>query len=793
MKEICITIDGENIQKQQGDLFGIFIEDLNHAADGGLYGELVRNRSFEFDSVDAREYHAMTAWSLVERGGSVAQAHVETAHPLNFRNPHYLVLEVMTAGEGGGICNEGYAPGIPVEKGQTYKFSCFCKRRSGKKVPLEVRLESQDGEKCYASAQFVPPSQEWGRAELSFEADGTDYGSRLVLVAKEAVCVELDMISLFPADTFAGRENGLRKDIAQMIKEMKPRFVRFPGGCLAHIGSLNAEDRNSMYRWKNTVGAIEERSSRRNTWNYNQTFGLGFYEYFVFCEDIGAQPLPVISAGYDPHFLRMAELDKMQEWIDEALDLIEFANGDAGTKWGAVRARMGHPESFRMKYLGIGNEEVGDAFFERYEIIQKAVKERYPEIEVINSAGPGSGGSEFVKGWEQARRTDTSFVDEHFYQNPEWFLANAHRYDTYQPTPKAFVGEYASHDDKWKNALAEAAFMTGMEKAQGVGLACYAPLLCNVNYANWKPVLLYYNNHQVYGSPSYYVQKLFMNYQGESLLAAADNITEKDKETPALSGEIAMGTGSACVDIYDIRFVDLRNGTVKELQDFNLSPEHVRHSCMETDSDQYELSFSFCKRNGNTAGNLNGKYGFQVEFAVRDEKNKLMWTIDGWQRLTSLKGMYQGSDCDMGLYFFETEKDRTYQARLLVEKNHVRTFIDGKEYCSHFCKSAEPDTLYYSAVKEQDGTVTVKAVNAERDAKLLHIELQGEGTWQEVEVLAMEGYKLDDCNSFEQAEQVVPVQGNGYLEENCYSYSLPAESMAVMRFKADTKSNRTGE
>lgn len=783
MQEINITVQTEKELKAQGDLFGIFFEDLNHAADGGLYGELVRNRSFEFDRVDSPEYHAMTAWSLIERGESVAQAHTEISSPMSHKNPHYLVLEVLTPGEGGGICNEGYHAGIPIESGKEYYFSCFCRLRTKKNVPLSIRLENSTGTICYAEETILLETDGWKKYEQTLKPAQTDYEGRLVLLVHEKACIEFDMISLFPEDTFGRKKNGLRNDLAQMLKEMKPKFMRFPGGCLTHIGSLNMNDRCCMYRWKNTVGPVELRPSKRNIWNYNQTFGLGFYEFFSFCEEIGAEPIPVLSAGYDTHYLRMADMENMQEWIDEALDLIEFANGSAETKWGAVRAQMGHPESFHMKYLAIGNEEVGDEFFERYEVIARAVKKTHPEIQVIDSAGPGSGGSEFIKGWEQARRTDAAFVDEHFYQNPEWFWANADRYDSYAGKPKAFLGEYASHDDTWKNALAEAAFMTGMEKAPGVGLACYAPMLCNVNYCDWKPVLLYYNNHQVYGSPSYYVQKLFMNYQGEKLLAASDNLVRKEKEAPLLHGEIALSTNQACIDVKKFQFTDHESGIVKELPGSELSSQCRQIKYLNTASSHYEVVFQFCKKNGSRSGNLSGSYSFDLEFARRDEQNKLKWTIDGWQRLTCLKGLYQGFDCDMGLYFFEAEKDRVYEARLLVDGSCVKTFINGKEYCSHICRTPEPEELYYSAVKEKDGTVIVKAVNAENTPKAIQINLQGDRQLDHVQITAMAGFRLDDRNSFEKPEKVAPAVKQELLHGNSYRYILPEHSLAVLCFQ----------
>ena len=255
--------------------------------------------------------------------------------------------------------------------------------------------------------------------------------------------------------------------------------MRFPGGCLVHDGSLNPEDRNSMYRWKNTIGPVEERPARRNSWGYNQSLGLGFFEYFQFCEDIGAKPLPVLPGGYDPHHQRIVPLNELQPWIQDALDLIEFANGTPEAEWGGIRARMGHEAPFGLEYIGIGNEEVGDAFFERYPFFHRAVREKYPEIKIIGTAGPFSAGSEYEKGWKCAKEYGSDLVDEHYYHTPEWFLANHHRYDNFRAQdPKVFLGEYASWGNTWYNALAEASFMLGLERnAKAVGLACYAPML----------------------------------------------------------------------------------------------------------------------------------------------------------------------------------------------------------------------------------------------------------------------------------------------------------------------------
>ena len=290
---------------------------------------------------------------------------------------------------------------------------------------------------------------------------------------------------------------------------MHPKFMRFPGGCLVHDGALDPDARDAQYRWKNTVGPIEERPARRSNWGYHQTLGLGFYEYFQLCEDIGAKPLPVISPGYDPHHGRAAEPDEMQYFIDEALDLIEFANGEPSTKWGGLRAQLGHPEPFGMEYLGIGNEEVGEGFFERYKIVADAVRARYPEIKLIGTAGPFAAGGEYERGWRHAREDGADFVDEHYYMTPEWFLANHHRYDAFPADgPKVFLGEYASWGNTWYNALCEASYMLGLERnAKAVGLSCYAPLFANADYVNWKPDMIWFDKEKSFGTANYHVQK----------------------------------------------------------------------------------------------------------------------------------------------------------------------------------------------------------------------------------------------------------------------------------------------
>ena len=445
-----------------GDLFGIFFEDLNHAADGGLYAELVQNRSFEFDPIDNRSYHALTAWEKVERGGGKAEVSIHTENPLSQKNPHYAVIDIAEGGDGVGLMNLGFNSGIAVQENEQYLFTVFAKFEGidENSAPLQIIVETDEGA-ILAQAEISVVNNEWTEYKATLIAQGSTSRGRLLVVTQQKGKLSIDFVSLFPKATFKNRPNGMRRDIAQLLHDLKPKFMRFPGGCLVHDGSLNADDRNSMYRWKNTIGPLHERPARRSNWGYNQTLGLGYYEYFLFCEDIGAKPIPVLPAGYDPHHKRIVPIEELGPWIDDALDLIEFANGGLDTVWGAKRAELGHPEPFHMEYLAIGNEEVGEPFFERYAYFHKAIKERYPHIKLINSSGPFPEGSEYERGWASARKNGSDLVDEHYYVSPEWMLANVDRYQSFDANgPKVFLGEYASWGNTYYNALVEAAYMT---------------------------------------------------------------------------------------------------------------------------------------------------------------------------------------------------------------------------------------------------------------------------------------------------------------------------------------------
>lgn len=524
-----LTINLESGKAISPMLYGIFFEDINRAADGGLYGELIANNSFEYFYSEHNNNMHFSDWEAFS-----AKVKIKKTGCYNRVNPHYAEI---TAEEGGGIRNLGFGcDGIGVHAGRHYRLSFYA--RAKEETVLSFRLS--DGNRCFCEASEIIDTTDWVKYSLELSSPATKAHACFEIVLPFGGAVQMDCISLFPVDTFKNRRNGMRADIAEMIKELHPKFMRFPGGCI-----VEGRDFDSMYNWKNSIGLPEERKINKNRWqldeyqmpggsaeDYFQSLGLGFYEYFLFCEDIGAEPVPVMNCGMTCqwHEALTVGLDGLDKYIQDVLDLIEFANGDTETKWGSIRAEMGHPMPFNLKYVGIGNEQWGKEYFERYEIFEKRIKEVYPQIKLITSAGWDSEGKDFdyAVDWMRKNREKAFAVDEHFYKSPEWFLSNTDRYDDYDRTmPKVFAGEYACHsaekkEDKRNNyycALCEAAFMTGMERnADHVWMSCYAPLLAKEGHEQWRPDLIWFDNLTAYGTPSYYVQKLFSRNCGDTLL-----------------------------------------------------------------------------------------------------------------------------------------------------------------------------------------------------------------------------------------------------------------------------------
>ncbi len=508
-------------------MWGIFFEDINYNGDGGLYPERVKNRSFEFTE-------PLMGWKEVAKGGAVGTSSILDLKPLDPSNPHYLQLTVEKSGDGFGVANEGFF-GMGVEKGARFTFSVEARVPQGGPVNLAVDLVSPSGKRL--AGEVLPiASGEWTRYAKTLRVSATEPKAHLDVYLAGGGVVDLDLISLFPENTWNHHVNGLRPDLVQLLADLGPGFMRFPGGCI-----VEGRDLSNRYQWKTTIGPLAERKLIINRWNeefkhrpapdYFQSFGLGFFEYFQLCEDIGAEPLPILNCGMACQFNtgELVPLDQLDPFIQDALDLIEFANGPVSSPWGARRAAMGHPQPFGMKLLGIGNEQWGPQYLERYAAFAKALKAKHPEIRLVSSAGPSPADERFNFLWPKLRELKADIVDEHCYDRPAWFLDNAFRYDSYPRTgPKVFMGEYAAQSDKTVSvlnrnnlecALAEAAFMTGLERnADVVTMSSYAPLMAHEEGWQWRPNLIWFDNLHAYGTPSYYVQQLFGRNRGDVVL-----------------------------------------------------------------------------------------------------------------------------------------------------------------------------------------------------------------------------------------------------------------------------------
>ena len=534
-----VTAQPEETKEISDLLMGIFFEDINYSADGGLYAELIQNRDFEYDPSDRegdKNWNSTHSWKLE---GENTTFTISTSDPIHPNNPHYAVLK--TNQPGAALTNTGF-DGIALKAGEKYDFSLFARIPEGSKSgKLLVRLVDADGT-VQGETTVTVSSRSWKTYKAVLTAK-TSADTRLELRPQSAGEIELDMISLFPQNTFKGRKNGLRPDLAQTLADMHPRFVRFPGGCVAHGDGLK-----NIYQWKNTIGPLEARKPARNLWGYHQSMGLGYYEYFQFCEDIGAEPLPVLAAGVPCQNsachgdLRGGQqggipMSEMGAYIQDILDLIEWANGDARkTKWGKIRAESGHPKPFNLKYIGIGNEDlITDVFEERFTMIYLAIKEKYPEMIVVGTVGPFNEGTDYVEGWKLADKLGVPMVDEHYYQSPGWFLHNQDFYDKYDRSKKTkvYLGEYATHISgrraNMETALTEALYLAALERnGDVVHMTSYAPLLAKDGRTQWNPDLIYFNNREVRPTTGYYVQKLYGQHAGDHYIPSQVNLDNQD-------------------------------------------------------------------------------------------------------------------------------------------------------------------------------------------------------------------------------------------------------------------------
>lgn len=518
-------------------MWGAFFEDINFGADGGLYAELVKNRGFEFPQ-------PLMGWTVISPSNAKGEVTVRDDAPFNAKNPHY----VRVHSEGSaffGLSNEGFR-GMGMRKGDTYNFSARVRGVDGS-PSLRLQIYGSDGD-VLDTVELKDFSNGWKNVTATLHPKDTDAKCRLSLLLEGKGTIDLDFVSLFPENTWKKRPGGLRADMVQTLADMHPGFLRFPGGCIVEGSVLSRR-----YQWKNTIGPVEERPLLINRWNYEfvhrptpdyfQSFGLGFLEYFQLCEDIGAQPLPILNCGMACQFNsgELCPLDQLDPFIQDALDLIEFANGPVTSTWGAKRAALGHPEPFNMKMMGIGNEQWGPAYIDRYAQFSRAIKAKHPEIALVSAAGPESADKRFEFAWTKLRGLHADIVDEHSYASPLWFLDNSHRYDGYDRNgPKVFMGEYAAQSvavvsvknrNTFGCALSEAAYLTGLERnADVVRMASYAPLFAHVDAWQWTPNLIWTDNLHTLRTANYHVQRLFAINRGSRVVPVSLGGLSKEEE-----------------------------------------------------------------------------------------------------------------------------------------------------------------------------------------------------------------------------------------------------------------------
>lgn len=768
-------------------MHGIFFEDINYAGDGGLYAELVENRSFEH-----RE--GLYSWREEKRGGSGKMA-LSDDRPLNPNNPHFLRLDITFPSY--GVSNLGYG-GIPLKAGEAYRFSVYARAKEGYRGGLKVQLEAQNGT-ALAEGKIPKLTRDWQKYTLLLSPKATDPASRLAVLADAPGQVDLDMVSLFPKNTFKGRENGMRADLAQTIADMKPGFMRFPGGCI-----VEGFDLANAYRWKDTVGDVSQRKQNWNRWtqqdpnrpdhHYNQTYGLGFFEFFQFCEDIGAEPVPVLNCGMACQFQskQLVALDKLDPYVQDALDLVEFANGPATSKWGQLRADMGHPAPFNLKYLGVGNEQWGEEYFKRYEIFQKALKAKYPDLELITTSGPGVNDGSWQLAWDKFRGgTPADIVDEHYYRPLPWFLEHADRYAGYDRNgPKVFAGEYAAHRKDRASALdaavCEAAFLTGVLKsADVVRMSCYAPMLAREGHVQWTPDMIWFDATRVMPTPTYHAQSMFMRNRPDRVVPSTfANNTVQD----SAAGRAGIGTWGTQAEFKDVVVKDgdkvlFRSGPSLKgwdnkggtwsVQNGVISQTGPEEGAVLLVGDPSWKNYTISLK----ARKTGGREGFLVLFQSADEKDRNWWNIGGWGN-TSHAVEIGAAESPHAPGKIET--GRWYDVRVEAKGDEVVCYLDDKEV-HRVKRNAQPAVYGVAGIDEKSGDLVIQASNPSKESRTVEIALQNWGGTKPAKGEVLTSASQDDTNTLDRPDKVTPKPVTVPVSGGAMRYTMPPWSHTALR------------
>ena len=848
---------GNEIHDISDLLFGIFFEDINFAADGGLYAEMVLNRSFEFTEIAAND--ALHGWNVI--GG--AEVEVCNENSLNKNNTNYIVIN-NNFDTPSGIANVGFLDGMSIENGKNYKFSVYAKGLDSYNGKLYAKLMS--GSECVGEGVIDKISSEWAKYSLTLKCTKTDFENATLQVFADKGSVALDMISLFPEDTFKGRENGMRKDLGEKLEELEPKFLRFPGGCI-----IEGYDYETLYNWKNSIGTgadglplefngrygdVAARKQGINLWTNIaatddpypcfMTYGLGFYEYFQLAEDIGAIGVPVINCGI---YCQMRgkggvdmQSDEFKQYVQDMHDLVEFCRGDETTTWGKVRVSLGHEEPFELKYICIGNEQEGEAYFERYQVFldsfNKAKAENpelYEDLELIYSAGAfdATHGENYLPSYEYAKEQLGSSdiaedfagaTDHHYYNQPEWFLRNTDYYDEknykrsvdemtdtpYGGAIQVFLGEYAAKSNTLRAALAEAAYMTGLERnGDIVRMAAYAPLFGNLTATHWSPDLIWFNNHQVTGSISYYVQKLFSVNQGSKLLKSEFG-GAKIEQAP-LSGKVGIGTWYTSAEFDNVKIVSNETGKTLGSDKFSTPLNFWWNWDNIYDSNDFEIKkgklvqtntwmpytetgmvayFGIDEWTDYTytveAKKLDGEEGFIIPFAVKDNQNCYFWNIGGWGNTVSCiqqiengaKSKILGTERPCTI-----ETGKTYEIKIVVSGTNVECYLDGELYAEYdFSYEAEAEA-YQVVSTDENGNIIVKIVNVTDTSKVVAVDIANAEIKSSATVHQVAGDSFANDNILGAKEDCIMEEFtvSGFSDE--FNYTVPAYSVTCIRLE----------
>lgn len=774
-------------------LYGVFFEDINHSVDGGLYAELVRNRSFEHPN-------QLEGWLIEPDNSTLITATVETANPLNENNPHYLKLITQRAESGIRIINIGY-DGIPVKEEQQYFFSMYARIETQTSVPVRISIEDAKGNVC-ADGWLEIVGNQWQKYRLRLSAHRDCRDTRLVIRPQfqGGPCILcLDMVSLFPCDAWNGI---MRSDLVEMLSDLRPGFLRFPGGCLVEGYSLS-----NAYRWKDTVGPVENRKTNVNLWGYHQSYGIGFHEYFLLAKYLDAEPVPVLNAGISCQVrgAQFAPMNEMKNWVQDALDLIEYANGPATSGWGSKRAANGHEEPFNLKYLGIGNENWGEEYQRRFKLFQEAIKATYPEIKLIFSCPPEYQGPAFDQAWRWARNNEVDLVDEHIYASPEWFLANSDRYDSYdRQGPKVMVGEYAAHVTGRRNnlqaALAEAAFMTGLERnSDVVHMASYAPLFNRMGWSQWVPDLIWFNDKQVYGTPSYYVQKMFSTNRADIVLPSG-LFTHEGYAGHPINGKVGLGTWRTQVEFDYIKVTD-KDGRVLLHEEFTKDKGAwevyrgvwraknglISQTSLGEDTRIYFGDTSWSNYTVEIRGRkIGGAEGLLILFGVKDNQNYYWWNLGGWgNTVSAIEKAINGQRMILGKSVsLNISQDEWYRIKIEVSNNEIRCYLNDKLIHKVVDQITYKPLYHVCGYDYETKDIILKVVNPWSDDKEVQIQLKGD-----IE-LTGDGYvtiltsnDLRDENSFPNPLKVSPIESTLPVGQKSFTYTFKRYSVTVVRIR----------